>query len=98
MVVLNKNLATRLSAQKIFVKLLESNQKELDFVDVELVSRSFANEFYKLEKKHNFYVKKKNLNKNLLSIFENAGKVLDSNILSKNKFDTVSVEKYASLI
>ena len=98
MITLNRNLATRLSAQKIFVKLLENNQKELDFTGVELVSRSFANEFYKLEKKHNFYVKKKNLNKDLLSIFDNAGKVLDSNILKRNKFTTVSVEKYDYLI
>lgn len=54
MVKLNKNLATRLSAEKLFDKLIASNQKE-----VELVSRSFANEFYKLEKKHNFFVEKK---------------------------------------
>lgn len=95
---INKNLATRLSAQKLFAELLKENKKELDFSKVELISRSFANEFYNLEIKHNFKVKKLNLSKQLKFIFDNANKELDSDILAKNEYSTVSVEKYASLI
>jgi len=98
MVKINKNLATRLSAQKLFHNILVNNIKKLDFKEVELISRSFANEFLKLEKENNFFVEKVNLSKELKLIFETADKELDSDILAKNHYSTVSVNKYAYLI
>ena len=98
MISLNKNLATRLSAQKLFEKLLSDNITELDFSNVEIVSRSFANEFVNLEKTHNISIKKLNMNKEVEFMFKIALEPMKSNILKDNNYTTVSVKKYADLI
>ena len=98
MINLNKNLATRESAKKLFPELKNKNITELDFDSVLIVSRSFANEFINLEKESNFSVKKLNMKPEIKEMFDNAHKILDSNILNKNKYTTISVEKYADMI
>ncbi len=98
MILLQKNLATRESANNLFDKLLNNSDNELDFSNVEVVSRSFANEFMNLEKNNNISFTKKNMTPEIKSIFDNALKKLDSNLLEKNSFSVVSVKKYASLI
>ncbi len=98
MISLNKNLATRISAQNLFEKIIKENTLELDFSNVLIVSRSFANEFVNLEKTHNIKIKKLNMNKDIKYMFENADKPLDNDILARNKYSTTSVEKYANLI
>lgn len=98
MISLNKNLATRLSAQKLFEKLLCNNMTELDFSNVLIASRSFANELVNLEKKHKFPITKKNMNEEVSYIFSIADKKLDSDILKDNSYTRESVEKYADLI
>lgn len=98
MISLNKNLATRISAQNLFEKIIKENIFELDFSNVLIVSRSFANEFINLEKNHNIKIKKINMSKDIKYMFENADKPLDNDILARNKYVTTSVEKYANLI
>lgn len=98
MISLNNNLATRLSAQKLFEKLLQNKITELDFSNVEIVSRSFANEFINLEKTHDVSIKKKNMSKEVEFMFKTACEPMKSNILRDNNYTTVSVEKYADLI
>lgn len=98
MILLSKNLATRESANNLFKKLLNNSDNKLDFSNVEVVSRSFANEFMNLEKKNLITFRKYNMKPEVKYIFDNALKELDSNLLEKNNFDVVSVKKYASLI
>lgn len=98
MISLNKNLATRESAQNLFKKIVKANIMELDFADVSIVSRSFANEFVNLEKEYNIKIKKLNMNKDINYMFKNASRPLNNDILSRNKYSTTSVEKYANLI
>lgn len=98
MITLNKNLATRLSAQRLFEDLVKNNQKEIDFSLVEVVSRSFANEFCNLEKSNDFRVEKLNLSEDLKKMFDTALFEIDSDLLKKSDYKSVSVEKYANLI
>ena len=98
MIYLNSNLATRLSAQKLFQKLLENNINELDFSNVEILSRSFANEFANLEKLHNISIKKLNMNKEVEFMFKKAFSPVKSNILQDCSYETVSIQKYQNLI
>ena len=98
MISLKSNLSTRLYAQKIFHQLLKEKITELDFTNVNIISRSFANEFIKLERENNLEITKKNMNKDIKFMFEISDKILDSDILSDNKYSTTSVEKYADMI
>ncbi len=98
MIYLNKNLATRALAENLFKKIVNENILELDFSGVLIVSRSFANEFVNLEKVHNIKIKKINMKKDVKYMFNNADKPLDNDILARNKYSTISVEKYANLI
>jgi hypothetical protein len=98
MIYLNKNLSTRHLAQSLFKKILDSKDFILNFSNVEIISRSFANEFVNLEKKNNIKIEKLNLSLESKYIFDIADKPLDNDILSKNKFSTTSVQKYANLI
>lgn len=95
---LEENLATRESARVLFNKLKENNDFELDFTNVLIASRSFANELLKLEKENNIAVKKLNLNDEVKFMFDTADKILDNDILSRNKYSVISLKKYASLI
>lgn len=98
MLILDKNLATRESAKVLFAKVVSENILSLDFRKVEIISRSFANEFVKLEKENKLLIVKKNLSKDNKTMFDYADKVLDSDILSKNKYTTISLKQYESMI
>ena len=63
-----------------------------------MVSRSFANQLILLEKENNINISKINLNKEVKFMFKTADKVLDTDILSKNHYSTISLKHYASLI
>ncbi len=98
MIILNKNLATRMSAQNLFEKIKKESDYSLDFKNVIIASRSFTNEFVNLEKKHKIEVKKKNIKKDVKMMFDIADKPLNSSILQQEKYSTVSIDKYAHLI
>ena len=81
----SKNIALRENARELFdFLLLNNNFTYLDFKDVEFVSRSFANEFAKLEKKNNKYFKKINMNNSINSMFECALEEIPKKKLSLN--------------
>ena len=95
---MHSNLATRESAKRLFPHIIEENISILDFSTVQVISRSFANEFLILEKKYNLQLEKKNMSVDVKKMFENASKTLDSNILEKNEFSVISGDKYENLI
>ena len=67
----SKNIALRENARELFnFLLLNNNYDSIDFKEVEFVSRSFANEFAKLEKENNISFKKINMNQSINSMFE----------------------------
>ncbi len=67
----SKNIALRDNARELFNFLIANNNfKTIDFENIEFVSRSFANEFAKLEKQNNIYFKKINMNNSISSMFE----------------------------
>lgn len=70
--IFSKNLALRDSARKVFALYVKENYGCLDFSNVELVSRSFANEFMKLEKKNNLNIEKKNMDEEVEFMFKQA--------------------------
>lgn len=98
MIILDKNLATRESARILFKSLYSKKDNIIDLKEVIFVSRSFTNELLNLEKENNFYIKKINMNKDVKYMFSIADKVLDSDILSKNKYSTISLKDIENLI
>jgi len=88
-----KVFSTRQTARQLFEKIIEDKIDALDFKDVEIVSRSFANELINLEKENDFELKKINMNKDVSFMFEYADKKVDSNMLKRTKHRTVSLNK-----
>lgn len=96
--ILEKNLSTREHAQFIFLKLIKKNIKSLDFNKVIIISRSFANELYKLEKINKYYLEKINIKKEIQQMLDTADKELDNDILSKESYTNLDLKSIASLI
>lgn len=95
---LTQNLATRESARILFKKVLGSNITNLDFSDVKVISRSFANEFINLEKEYNLKISKDNMSKEVKKMIQTADMIFDNDILSKENYKTVSVSHLVNLI
>ena len=91
---ISKVLSTRNTARNIFLKLNNEKKDTLDFAGVDIVSRSFANEWLNLEKNHN--IKKINMNKEVSFMFRYADKKLDSNVLKNSKYRTISIDELIS--
>jgi hypothetical protein len=96
MIQLSKNLSTISLAQRLFKKILSSKSHSLDFSNVEIVSRSFANEFVNLEKEKKVRIEKLNLSSENQYVFDIADKPLDNNILSKNKLQLSNLDSISN--
>ena len=88
-----KVFLTRQTARQLFEKIIEDKIDALNFKDVESVSRPFANELINLEKENDFELKKINMNKYVSFMFEYADKKVDSNMLKRTKYRTISLNK-----
>jgi hypothetical protein len=91
-----KILSTREKARELFQEMTKENKTTFDLKNVEMISRSFANEWLNLEKEKDYKFKKTGMNETVAHIFKNADKKADKKNLKNKKYNVISIEKLIS--